>query len=173
MNVSLVPVTQDDAARIFAWRNDPWLVSLSSSRRPVAWEEHQAWLERLLAGGDSLFFIIEAPTAAGRGGVGTVRLDRRDDRQAVISIYLLREFTRRGYGGQALAAACAAGFAHWPIHEIAACVREDNPDSVAAFVKSGFLPVQEGPCPVCPPAHHRLLRARPDAPERPTEGACL
>ena len=142
--------------RVFAWRNDPWIVSLSSSRHGVAWEEHAEWFRGVLADPRRLLLIGEDEDGV---GAGTARLDLVDEERAVVTIYLLREFTGRGLGVQALVEACGRGFARWPIRAIHAYIRGDNRPSRSAFTKAGFLDTEPGPA--CPPHHCEMILPRP------------
>ena len=150
----LRPATAGDARRIYNWRNDPWIVALSSSGRTVSWKEHEKWLRGLLASPEHLLFIIEA---AGTGA-GTVRLDRRLGGRAVVTIYLLREFTGKGLGPRALEEGCAQGFSRWPIAAIHAYIRSDNKPSLTAFSRAGFTAISTADC---PPDHEEMMLHRP------------
>jgi RimJ/RimL family protein N-acetyltransferase len=155
--VHLRAATAEDVRQVFAWRNDPWIVSLSTSRRAVAWEEHARWFATMLGDPGQLLLISEDEHGV---GAGTVRLARTDAAHAVVTIYLLREFTGRGLGVQMLADACARGFARWPVDTIHAYIRTDNRPSRSAFAKAGFVQV-DPPGPECPPLHCEMVRRRP------------
>ena len=141
--------------RVYAWRNNPWIISLGSSRQSIAWEEHCEWFQRMLADTQHLLLIIECD---GGAGAGTVRLDRTNEQRAVVTIYLLREFTGRGLGVQALLEACSLGFIRWPIETIHAYIRDDNHPSLSAFAKAGF--VDTGHAPDCPAGHCEMSLRR-------------
>jgi RimJ/RimL family protein N-acetyltransferase len=150
--VQLRAAIPDDARQVHAWRNDPWIVSLGSSGRTVPWEEHAAWFRKVLADERWLLWIVET----GEGvGAGTVRLERDGEEHAVVTIYLLREFTGKGLGVRALEQACALGFSRWPIQRIHALIRAGNDHSVSAFRKAGFAPVGK------PPGHVEMVLNRP------------
>ena len=151
----LRPATVDDACSIFTWRNDSWLVGLSSGRHAVTWEEHADWFRRALADPRYLLLIIENE---GGVGAGTVRLEQVDEERAIVTIYLLREFTGRGLGVQALSEACARGFARWPVCAIHAYIRADNRPSRSAFAKAGFTDADPGRD--CPPDHCEMILRR-------------
>jgi RimJ/RimL family protein N-acetyltransferase len=147
---------EDDSRLVYDWRNDPWIVSLSTSRRPVTWEEHQAWFPRMLNRADHLLFIIHFPEGT---PAGTVRLDREGEQDAVVTIYLLRSFTGRGLGPRALQRACAQAFERWPdLKRITAHVRADNEPSRKAFARTGF--VAHTGDPGCPADHVSMVKWR-------------
>ncbi|WP_194953335.1 UDP-2,4-diacetamido-2,4,6-trideoxy-beta-L-altropyranose hydrolase [Sphingopyxis solisilvae] len=76
--------TRDDAAAILAWRNDPYVRSVSRDDRMIEWEAHSAWFERIAASPDHLLLIAEKNGVS----VGVVRFDRLADRRHEISLYL-------------------------------------------------------------------------------------
>src|SRR5262245_18456396 len=160
MNPGEAPLLQlaeaDDARRVFAWRNDPWIVSLSTSRREVSWEEHRRWFPTVLDRSRHLLFLV-----SGEGGeqAGTVRVDRQGE-AAVVTIYLLRPFTGRGLGPRALRAACQEAFRRWPdLARVVAHVRSDNEPSLKAFARVGFAPAGGGEAD-CPEGHTALVLHR-------------
>lgn len=155
-DLRLRPATGDDIRQVFAWRNDPWIVSLGSSRRLVSWEEHAEWFPRVLADPGRLLLICEDEAGV---GLGATRLDMVDGDRATVTIYLMREFTGRGLGVQALVQAAALGFARWPIRAIHAYIRTDNRPSRSAFAKAGFLEIERSP--TRPPDHCEMVLPRP------------
>jgi perosamine synthetase len=121
---------------LFEWRNLPYIVSRGSLNRTVTWDEHREWLQRSLQDGEQRrLFIIEHEETP----IGQVRFDRLGERACAISAYVLEGFAGRGLGTAAIHAGCAAIFADWPVAEIVAQVRHDNPAGLAAFLKTGFL----------------------------------
>jgi RimJ/RimL family protein N-acetyltransferase/SAM-dependent methyltransferase len=147
----LRPATLEDTQRIFEWRNDPWIVSLSTSRRTVTFEEHQQWMRKILGSQEHLLFVI---VPEGGLGAGTARVEQHNH-QAVITIYLLRQFTGQGLGVRAIREACAKAFAHWPVESIHAYIRGDNQPSLSAFSKAGFARADSSPD--CPADHSEMV----------------
>ncbi len=135
MNLHLRPIAEADSELIFKWRNTPFIVERSTSRRHVSRDEHNDWFSRKLTHKDSLTFIIE------RDGkpMGQVRLDCQEG-CCIISIYLLEEYTGKGFGIEAICQACTIAKNHWPQLPIVAHVRSDNAVGQAAFSKAGFIP---------------------------------
>lgn len=154
--VELRPARLDDASLFFTWRNDPFLVARSTSRRPVAWDEHMGWLRSVLDDPDRLLFVVQAE---GREA-GQVRFERLDIERAVISVYLAEPFTGRGLGVRAIQLGCVEAFARWPIREVLACIRDENRPGLSGFAKAGFktAPGSRG----CPVEHRALVRLRTD-----------
>jgi RimJ/RimL family protein N-acetyltransferase len=139
-----------DAARVFAWRNDPEIVALGSSQRPVIWDEHLRWYEETVASGNRVLFII----TEGEQPIGVVRFDRSDEEECVVSTYLDKPVRGRGLGVTALRLACGSIFERWGITRVLAFIREDNARGRSAFLKAGFNDI--GTHRTCP-ARHRVL----------------
>jgi RimJ/RimL family protein N-acetyltransferase len=145
-----------DGSRVFAWRNDPWIVSLSTSRQTVTPEEHAAWFPSALDRARHLLFIIHAEDGE---PAGTLRLDRNGEETAVLTVYLLRQHTGRGLGPRAITAACGEAFSRWSgLTRVIAHVRSDNQPSLKAFARAGFQPAPGEA--ECPPDHVALVHRR-------------
>lgn len=143
-NVRLRRASRDDADKVFGWRNDPWIVSLSKSGRGVTAAEHLRWYEGMLSDPDQLMLIVDVEVAPAREHIeiGVVRIDRSTPDAGLITIYLLKPYIGRGYGVQALRQATAAAFGRWcELKTIHAEIRSDNTASVRAFNQAGFTSV--------------------------------
>jgi RimJ/RimL family protein N-acetyltransferase len=152
--ISLRPASAGDREMVFRWRNDPFVLAHGSSHREVEWEEHQKWFEDTLSSGARKMFVV-----LDRGNpIGQVRFDRQRERECVVSVYLLREFTGRGCGVQAIGMGCAAIFEAWDVERVIACVRHDNRGGRSAFLKAGFQEV--GASAMCPDDHYSLVLLR-------------
>jgi len=133
-HVYLRRANKDDFERIYEWRNNPWIISLGNSQKKVTKTEHQKWFNMVIGGQKRcLLNIIEQAGAA----IGSVRIER-DSEYAVISVYLLKDWTGKGFGVQAIKQACAKAFQIWGIDGIVAKIRSDNKPSIKAFMKAGF-----------------------------------
>ena len=142
-SVYLRPAGQGDMERIFKWRNDPWIVALSMSKKAVTRVEHERWFILILDREQHLMYILvhqDGPE------MGTLRFDREGPVQALVTIYLLQPFTGKGYGVAALIEGSAAAFAAWPdLQFIDALIRPENSPSINAFGKAGYQIVRKGP----------------------------
>jgi len=125
----------EDARMVFRWRNDPYLIARGSSQRAVTWAEHQEWFKENQRSDHRVMFIIQR----GRLPLGQIRFDRLNNSSCVISVYLLEEFTHKGYGVSAIRYGCREIFNLWDIQEVVAYVRHDNPVARLAFIKAGFI----------------------------------
>ena len=142
MSASLVlrPAHPDDAARLFAWANDPVARAVSFRDAPIAWETHVAWLAAALVDPRRRLYIAEQ----GGSAIGTARLDRDADdaHVAVVSLNVAPEARGRGLGRALLDAlaneARALGFT-----QLRAFVKASNDASAKAFVATGYAHVKD------------------------------
>ena len=146
--------TRDDAKMVFDWRNLPEIVALGTSRRPVDWNQHVDWFSQVVTGRDHLLLIV----LLDRVPIGQVRFDGMPGNSCSVSIYLLDRCTGRGLGTAALTRACWQAFADLSVERIVATIRKDNPRSIAAFRKAGF--VAPGHTLPEPPSEHMVLELR-------------
>ncbi len=134
-----------DAELLHQWRNDPAIVSLSTSQRLVGWEEHRTWLERTLADPQVLLLIVLVDGQP----AGQVRFQPEAESSSNVSIYLMPPFADRGLGSLVLRSACRLAFEQLGSRRIVAFIRSDNARSLRAFVKAGFRRAKHS----APPAH--------------------
>lgn len=147
-SVSIRPAGLHDADRILEWRNDPFILERSSSRKSVTKDEHEAWIRRVLADPHILMFIIEEDGQPS----GLLRYEyETDSGDCVVSVYILEKFTGRGIGTRALYIGAGKVWNKWPAKQIVAHVREDNQIGQRAFIRAGFVPADH--LVHCPPHH--------------------
>jgi spore coat polysaccharide biosynthesis predicted glycosyltransferase SpsG/GNAT superfamily N-acetyltransferase len=91
-SVSVREATVADAGLLLGWRNDPATRAASRSSAEVSEADHVAWLRSALAREDRLLLVAKDAT----GPVGTVRWDRRAEREWEVSITVAP--SRRGQG---------------------------------------------------------------------------
>lgn len=152
------PADASDIRLLFDWRNDPWIVSLSTSKRAVTWEEHEAWFESVLDHSRHLVFIVLSDDGI---PAGSLRLDL-NNAEAVISIHLARSYTGIGLGPRAIEVGCRRAFEHWPtLSRIIAYIRNDNQSSIKAFTRASFRPSPGETS--CPQDHVALVHGRDDS----------
>src|SRR6266851_5572697 len=150
VGITLRPATLSDIEMIFDWRNDPFIVARSTSQKTVNWHEHVAWFESTLQNDSRLMFILQLDGKP----IGQARFARIENNACVISIYLLKDYTGKGYGVEGIRRSCYAVLHRWSVLEIIACVRLDNEAAKSAFLKASFVETQrQGLCPV---AHFAL-----------------
>lgn len=97
MAVTLRPLTAADGEMVLAWRNSEAVAPYMYSEHTITRDEHAAWLQRALAGGDRRFWIIELDQA-GVGLANLVKIDRENSK-CEWAYYLADPATRgRGVG---------------------------------------------------------------------------
>lgn len=125
----------DDMRQIYEWRNDPFLLKLSSSQLPVRWEEHMAWFKDALKDQNKKIYTI----CDDKSKIGLIRFDRIHLEKCVISVYLLEPHTGKGLGVLAIKLGCNLIKQEWPLMDVLAFVRSDNLSGSSGFRKCGFI----------------------------------
>jgi RimJ/RimL family protein N-acetyltransferase len=141
LGVSLRPVTAADSRRLWELRNEETVRRVSFGTEPIPFDRHQRWLAARLAAAAPPMFMVDAPNA---GAVGYVRFDAAGA-ELHVSVALAAEARGRGLGPAALRAAMSALRAGGLRQPVVALVRSDNPRSVGAFLRAGFVPAGERP----------------------------
>jgi UDP-2,4-diacetamido-2,4,6-trideoxy-beta-L-altropyranose hydrolase len=96
----LRPATLSDAAMLHAWRDDPSTRAVSINRDAIAYDDHLAWLSRVLASPMRRLFIAMIGTLP----VGSIRFDRNEECAWEISLYTDPALHGLGLGGRMLEA---------------------------------------------------------------------
>lgn len=129
------PAASQDCQHIWKWRNEPATRTASFNTRYIAYEEHKRWFARKLTDPHSRIFIVA--NAQGRDA-GYVRFDLIN-REATISVSIDRRERGKGYGTAAIKRASDFLLETEPVRRVVAQIRRDNPISVAAFERAGFV----------------------------------
>ena len=132
--ISLRPATLDDTKTIYKWRNDPWIVSLSSLRKTVSWDEHKKWFEQALSETKYIIYIIEIDGVP----AGQIRFENIEKENFIITIYLMKPFTGKGYGENLIKQSCNIIRTKNLNASIYAFIQKTNKNSISAFSKAGF-----------------------------------
>lgn len=133
--ITLRPANEQDAERLFAWRNDPTAYQHFFHGVSVTMEEHLQWLSRALKDPQRHVYIIvnekEEP-------IGQVRFDMEGS-VAEVSITLGKEARGHGYGKEAIIRSASELFDTEPgIQKIIAQIKAENEGSIAAFERAGY-----------------------------------
>jgi UDP-2,4-diacetamido-2,4,6-trideoxy-beta-L-altropyranose hydrolase len=153
--VSIRPAALNDADRILGWRNDPFILERSSSRKSVSNAEHEAWIRKVLADPCILMYIIETDNLP----AGLLRYEYNPHSEdCVVSVYIVEKFTGHGIGTRALHIGADQVWNKWPAKRIVAHVREDNHIGQRAFIRAGFTPADQAI--ECPPRHLAYVQTR-------------
>lgn len=158
--ITLRPATLQDAELVFRWRNDPFIVAQGSLSREVPWAEHEKWFaDTIQRENRRMFIVLHNGQPAGQ-----IRFERLHHSDCVLSVYLAREFTGKGWGLQAIDLGCRTIFQHWPVSRVVACVRADNRSGYSAFRKAGFA--EEKIPTLCSQGHFSFVLRRTAAASR-------
>src|SRR5262249_21705029 len=124
--------TAADAELIYRWRNDPAIVVLGQSQRPVDFAEHRVWFAAALTNPNRLIMIVEADDEP----VGQLRFDRICLEDAEVTIYLIGDRLGSGHGGRAMGLGEAEVLRRWPsLRRMQAAVLLSNDRSLNYFAK--------------------------------------
>jgi L-amino acid N-acyltransferase YncA len=126
--VSLRAVSMVDAMLLLGWRNDPVTRRASRNTDPVSWNEHKAWLTRVLVSSDHVMRIAEVAGAP----VGVVRAARSGD-EWELSWTVAPDARGRGFGSIMLKT-----FVAELDGRLAAVIRKNNPASAKIASAAGL-----------------------------------
>lgn len=129
-------VSEEDCRLLWEWANDPEVRGFSFESAPIPWEEHAAWFRRKMADRNCHMYVV-----SGQDGrpVGQVRFDILGDGSAVVSVSIAGQQRGQGYGQEALRLACARLYEAAGVTRFLAYIKPDNPASIRAFEKAGFV----------------------------------
>ncbi|QUL37349.1 UDP-2,4-diacetamido-2,4,6-trideoxy-beta-L-altropyranose hydrolase [Erythrobacter sp. JK5] len=129
-SLTVRPATQADARMMFDWRGDPATRAVSLDSDELVWDDHVAWLSRVLDDPSRNLFV----GAIGGRPVGVIRFDFSTDARAEVSLYLDPALHGLGLGPHLLLAGEAA--ANPAI--VDATVLEGNRASQRLFERCGY-----------------------------------
>jgi len=98
--LGLRPATLADALQLHNWRNHPAVRAVSGSPQAIAFEDHQAWMQRVLSSADRWLFVAQVGDLA----VGSIRFDRLDSGDLEVSLYTDPHLQGLGLGRRLLLA---------------------------------------------------------------------
>jgi len=109
----------------------PDMISVTTTRKAVSWEQHLIYFPAAVASDEVLFYIIEP-------NIGFIRFDKEDE-YAIISIFVAEEYRGKGLALTAINMGVREVFEKWKIIKVVAVIREENERSIGAFRKCGFF----------------------------------
>jgi len=141
--MNLRPATIDDEKRLFDWRNDPAVLSVSSVSASVSQESHHYWLTKTLADDSVWVFIAEvngAPVGQGRIERAWKAISPKMD-TALIGYSIGKEYRKKGYGKQlaALLVRQAKGMGY---QTVGCRIKRTNMCSVAVAIQAGVNSIE-------------------------------
>ncbi len=136
--VRLREIREDDLAHIVRWRNDPEILGMLFSHRPLSEREQREWFEKLPGDKSRVSFMVETleGKAVGQGGFGGI--DHRS-RLAELGIVIgEREEQGKGLGTEAVQLLLSYGFGELNLHRISLRVLDGNRRALRIYRGLGF-----------------------------------
>ena len=132
MNIEVIDVTINDAQLLFEWANDSLTRQNSFNSDPIEWNNHVAWLNRMLVRSNTNIYLIHLHNEP----VGVVRFDSDED--VIIGVTVAPNKRGKGLGAKIIKSACNRFWGN-NNQNILACIKKDNVASRKVFEKAGFV----------------------------------
>lgn len=135
--LSVRKVEEKDIQLLFDWANDPFYRSMSKNSKPILWEHHVDWFNRIALVNPYLYiFCYEGQD------LGFVRFDLNKSKDWFITIYL--DGKKRGQGlGKAMLLKAVELFGDKDTSDLYAEVNPINQSSLRMFLSCGFNILKE------------------------------
>ena len=137
--INLRKVAVEDCRLIWKWANDPLVRAESFASDAIPYNDHVEWFKSKIKSPDCCFFIAEN---SNEKPFGQIRFEL-EGKEAVASVSLDREFRNKGYGSKIIALASKKLFQISDVNVIHACIKKENVVSASAFIKAGFIFLEE------------------------------
>ncbi len=133
--ISLRKADFSDVEFLWYLRNQPDVYQYFRQARPVPWEEHIFWITPVISGlSNKDLFVIEDS----KKRIGQIRIDYLNDKEAEISISILKEFRDRGFAAQSVILAAEETKRLGRKQTLTAEVHKENIVSQKLFEKLNF-----------------------------------
>lgn len=126
----------EDCGLLFGWANDPLTRRMSLRTRPIAWQEHVEWYDRVTGDPATLLLVGEAWEAGVWVPCGQVRVDA----DGIVSLAVAPRLRGRGLALPLLRAAVLKARARVPGRVLLAYIKPENEASQRVFERAGFQP---------------------------------
>lgn len=137
--VRLAPLREEDAEDLFRWINDRELVVLNAPFKPVSWDEHLRWFERIRAAPDVQIFGIRRRDDDRL--IGSCQLNGIDAGSQSCSLQIRigeRDAWGKGYGTEAVRLLVEHAFQDLGLQQVELEVFADNERAIRTYRKVGF-----------------------------------
>lgn len=137
----LRPLRAEDAPGMFAIYSDPQTMKYWSSASIETLEDAAQMVSedlKLQMGDTATFWAITLPRTGRVIGKFTLFHIDRENRRAEVGYVLNRQFWRKGYGSEAMAAMLELFFIRFELHRLEADVDPDNAASIGLLKQFGF-----------------------------------
>ena len=132
-------IQASDRKDLFIWRNDETVREMSFNKAPIGIEEHNRWFEKAINDPCMIFYVGEM----GCEKIGVVRFDKVKDSTYETSVNLASKYRGEGLGRLLIKEGCVKLISEKGAKEITASVKAENPASINAFTKAGFVKIGE------------------------------
>lgn len=143
--------TEKDLMLYFDWANDMSVRENSYRSDVITIENHTNWFLNKIVDASCLMLVFEDHVGK---AVGQVRIEIKNDANAVIGISNDANHRGKGYASQMIQKACEGFFVNAPSMAISAYIKIENKASEKAFQKAGFILESEVEYEGCPSYHY-------------------
>jgi RimJ/RimL family protein N-acetyltransferase len=131
---------ESDLILYFNWANDPLVRAQSYNSDIVSIDEHTNWFLEKLNDDSCYLYIFQNEL---NENIGQVRIQKTEDRNAIIGLSIDSNFRGKGLGTQMLQLSAEEFFKSNPEAVIQAYVKFENASSKRIFEKAGYQMVEE------------------------------
>lgn len=124
-----------DMERVFNLSNDDFVRKNSINKSKILWENHVQWFSEKIKNAREPFYIFEDKAG---NFVAQVRFNKENE-EFVISVSLEKNFRGKGLAAHIIKTA-SEKFGKYPL---SAYIKKNNIPSVKAFIKAGYVFVEE------------------------------
>lgn len=144
LEADLRPMREEDAKKLFDWRNQPHIRQASLSTSELVWENHLEWIGKTLANGMGLWKIYsEGGRDLGHVNALPSRVDGKSN-SWIWGFYIGERDAPRGAGRRMLSFFLRELFSRPDVDSITAEVRADNKASISLHEGFGFQQIDSG-----------------------------
>lgn len=137
--LSVRPATGSDKLLLWEWANDQVARRHSLSSAAISWDEHERWYAEKSASPDCRRWIL----SAGDLPVGQIRYERDGEETAKLSFSVAAGFRGSGFGTRLLQLTIERAARELGVRRIEGAALVQNQASRKAFLKAGFVAVEE------------------------------
>ena len=133
--ISLSTILPEHKKTLFDWRNDHGIYKWCRQSDFIQWGDHCNWFDNVFKNTSiKMYLIVNDNIPVGACGLTSIDLVSQ---RAEFSLYIGRDFQKRGYGKKALIKLLDHGFKHYPFRLIWGESFESNP-AIRMFKELGF-----------------------------------
>lgn len=133
--LSLRRATKNDTLLYYNWVNDSNVREQSFDSNSINFEDHKRWFKSKLKDTDCMMLVFKNEKNL---DIGQVRIQKEDDKSALIGISIASEHRGKGYAIEMIQMSSDYFFISNPIYIIKAFIKIENSISKYVFEKAGF-----------------------------------